>query len=64
LENSPAHFGEIYGIFLNSMKKTKTCKPVKLGNTKIFAGYVQISPRTLSGEDRQLVTDEPVEFEK
>ena len=49
--------------------------PVGLANTRISTGYAQESPRSLhhtsqvrererEREDRQLVTDEPVEFEK
>ena len=62
-KNSPACFGGICRIFLDLAEKTKTRKPVELGNTKIFAIYVQISPQTVS-RDWQLVTDELVEFEK
>ena len=39
--------------------------PVGLANTRILTGYAQKSPRSLMNrENRQLVTDEPVEFEK
>jgi len=37
--------------------------PVEPGNTRISAEYAQKSP-PIVGKNRQLVTDEPVEFEK